>query len=118
MENQLQQAPKAKDKTASVILAVISGPAAWAYTYKKDQLKFWICMAWYVLCIIAVVVVLRELYAEFDLGAEKADLESVATKAKWLYLSIPINIGVWVWAIIDAVRKPAAWYQQYPNYSE
>ena len=117
-ENQLQQAPKAKNKTTSVIWAVISGPGTWAYTYKKDQLKFWICMAWYVLFTIAIAVVLGELYAELGMAAEGADFESVVTKIKWLSVSIPINMGVWVWAIIDAVRKPAAWYQQYPNYSE
>lgn len=119
MENKPQQTPKAKDKTAAVVLVALSGPVAWAYTYKRDKLKFWICMAWYVLVIIAIIVVLSELYAEFDMGVvEGVDLQSVDTKANWLYVSLPINVAIWVWAVIDTVRKPDAWYQQYPNYSK
>ena len=115
---QSKQAPKAKDRTAAILLAAVGGLVSWAYTYKKDKLKFWICLAWYGLVVIAALMILRELYATVDLEAGTTDLESIRTKAKWLYLSVPVNMGFWVWAVIDAVRRPDAWYKQYPNYSE
>ena len=113
-----QQAPKAKDRTAAIIIAVFAGPVTWAYTYKKDKLKFWICMALYVLLIVAVIIVLQELYAEVDVGRDGANLESAETKTNWLLLAMPIGWAVWIWSIVDAIRRPDAWYQQYPNNTE
>lgn len=39
---QVMQPVSPKSKTTAVVLAVLFGPFAWIYTYKKDAWKFWL----------------------------------------------------------------------------
>jgi hypothetical protein len=77
-----------KDKTAAILLAVFLGFWTWLYTYKRDAWKFWLC-----------------------LGLHMTVFNPIWT---WILLFLP-NIGLHVWAIVDAAVKPQQFYDYYPN---
>ena len=78
-----------KSKTVSLLLAVFFGFWSWLYTYKKDLIKFWICLG----LMIGSAVVLGRVY--------------------WVAV-ITYVIG-WTMALIDAIRRPKSFFQDYSN---
>lgn len=81
-----------KSKATAVVLAIFLGFTTWMYTYERDAWKFWTAFA-----ITVVDIVL-----------------SVLTFGIWLFVAIPVGIGVWIWGIIDVVIKPQPFYDVYP----
>jgi hypothetical protein len=81
-----------KSKTAAVLFAIFLGYFAWMYTYEKDAWKFWTALA------VTVVNVLL----------------SLITFGVWLFVAIPVAVGIWVWGIIDVAVKPQQFYDLYP----
>ncbi len=79
-----------KDQTVAFVLAVFFGFWSWLYTYKKDQLKFWIFLG------VAVTTV------PLSVGW-----------STWGVLLV--NLIGWFWALIDATRRPTIFYMNYPN---
>ena len=122
METDPQRPLQLKDKTASILLAVLSGPWTWVYTYKKDGVKFWIGLSIQLICVVAIIIFLRELYATVDVvleSSEDADLTSFENWSLFLRIATLLgSLGVWTWAIVDVLRKPEAWYKHYPHFPE
>lgn len=77
-----------KDKTIAVLLAVFLGFWTWLYTYPRDSSKFWIGL---VLNLVSV-----PLWFAFGFG-------------------LLVEIGVWIWAIVDVAAKSQHYYAQFPN---
>lgn len=75
-----------KDKTIAVLLAVFLGGWTWCYTYQADKKKFWWSLALSVLGTILTLVLVGFL----------------------------IVFGVWLWAVIDAAKRPDEFYRKYP----
>jgi hypothetical protein len=76
-----------KDKTTSVLLAVLLGHWAWLYTYDRDKDKFWIGTAiWIVSLVLSFVII-----GFFGF------------------------IGLYVWVIVDIVGRPDSYFRNYPN---
>ncbi len=82
-----------KNKTTSIMLAVFFSIFTWLYTYQRDAWKFWAGLLPWILVIV------------FNI------------------FSLPWNIavtgvvgsGIWLWSIVDALRKTGPWYQTYPG---
>ena len=81
-----------KIKAVSVVLALFFGFWSWLYTYRKDQLKFWIFLG----LLITTIYFAANNYGE----------------ATWI---LAINSIGWFWALIDAVRRPTIFFMDYPN---
>lgn len=81
-----------KNKTVSVVIALFFGFWSWLYTYRKDQIKFWIFLG----LLITTIVFAANNYGE----------------ATWI---LAINVIGWFWALIDAVRRPIVFFLDYPN---
>ncbi len=123
MEADSQRPLQPKDKTASILLAALLGPWTWVYTYEKDKVKFWISLSIQLICVIAIVIFLRELYAAADAigigSSEDTDLTGFESWSPFLQIAVLLGgLGTWAWAIIDVVRKPETWYKRYPNFTE
>ena len=111
-----------KTKTNAVLLAIFFGFGTWFYTYKKDVKKFWLaCVFSLVLIIILffeIVSILKLLLGwlspENLLDYNNADLIQ-AIKDEWLPLLIIKlgGLGLWLWPIIDSIRRPNTWYKEY-----
>jgi len=80
-----------KNKVLSILLAIFFGNWTWLYTYREDGSKFWIGLA---VGIVGFVI-------------------SIATLGMGLFLYIPAELAIWIWAIADTVQKSDAWYANY-----
>jgi len=77
-----------KSKTTAVLLAIFLHFGTWAYTYRRDNWKFWTGLGIWIFMIMTLAV---------NIGAPG-----------WL-----IAIGVWVWSVVDTARKTDEWYRNY-----
>ena len=101
-------ARKPLNKTTAVILAFLFGTIAWLYTYEKDKKKF-IGTLIAMLSLIIVGVVLLMLFAFFY--------------ETWIPILLIIlagliasaSLGIWIWVIVDPIRRSGEWYHYYPN---
>ena len=82
-----------KSKTTAVLLAVFLGFQTWMYTYERDAWKFWTCFA--------------------ISGANV--LLSLVTLGAWLFVAVPVGLGIWIWAIVDAGARSQQFYDLYPS---
>ena len=104
-----------KSKTVSVVLAVFFGFWSWLYTYRRDQIKFWIFLG-----ILITMWISYSGYACSSIGEtltnsnfNLASYESnIRTFANWIFAVGAIG---WFWALIDAVRRSTGFYVNYPN---
>lgn len=84
-----------KNKTAAFVLALIFGGWSWLYTYKIDQLKFWIFFSAWVLSLILCS------YTGFEVSFINSILAAV-------------NFIGWFWSLFDAIKRPLNFYISYP----
>ena len=104
-----------KSKTTAVVLALFFGFWSWLYTFRKDQLKFWIFLG------ILIVTCFR--YASY-VGSSIAStltnpyfdmnsyVSNINTFSGWILVSNGIG---WFWALIDSIRRPLNFYLNYPE---
>ena len=126
-----QQQPQAygqigKSKTTAVVLAVFLGFWSWLYTFQVNKVKFFIGLGagvvssiiqistaivnadsneWYQACINDVI------YGTMTLD-QCVQYQPDYTAS---FIASFISFGVWLWPLIDNARKPASFYQAYPN---
>ena len=117
-----------KNKTLAILISLLLGPFAWVYTYEKDKRKFWFGLA--VSTVVFVIFFLVILY-QFEIFNRAIDsalesgssnfettFEETQNSMRMILMVIPLGLlqsAVWIWAIIDAVRRPTSWYDRYPN---
>jgi hypothetical protein len=77
-----------KYKGNSVLLAVFLSFWTWAYTYRQENWKFWTGMAIWIFMIMT--------------------LEANIGPYGWL-----MALAVWIWSIVDTLRKPEEWFRKY-----
>ncbi len=82
-----------KNKTTSVLLAIFLGFTTWMYTYERDAWKFWTAFA---------IVIVNSFLSAVTLGI-------------WLFVAIPVGIGIWLWGVIDTAAKSQPFYDLYPG---
>jgi hypothetical protein len=104
-----------KSKAVSVTLAVFFGFWSWLYTYKIDQLKFWIflgilitMMVFYVSYACSSIGATLENPYNFDMAAYEQNIGNFAT---WIWA---VNVIGWLWALIDSIRRPLNFFISYP----
>lgn len=118
--------PTGKSKTTAVVLAVFLGFWSWLYTFQVNKVKFFIGLGvgvvssiiqistaivnadsneWYQACINDVI------YGSTSLE-ECLQYQPDQTGT---FVALFISFGVWLWPLIDNARKPASFYQGYPN---
>jgi len=111
----IEPASPPKSKTVSVVLAVFFGFWSWLYTYRRDQIKFWIFLG-----ILITMWVSYTGYACSSIGETLSNpyfnmdsyTSNINTFSNWMFAVGAIG---WFWALIDAVRRPAYFYLNYPN---
>ena len=110
-----------KNKVLAVVLAIITGPSIWLYTYNQDKRKFWVGFG-IIQFVVAVAVVLAFIVIiRFNnLESPPADIRQFIDAAEpgmiyGILGLVAIALGVAAWTFIDRIAKPAAWYEQYPK---
>jgi len=104
-----------KSKTVSVVLAIFFGFWSWLYTYRKDQLKFWIFLGILITMWIAYwsygCSSIADTFSNpnFDMQSYESNIQTFAT---WIWGIAGIG---WFWALIDAIRRPTSFFLNYPN---
>ena len=101
-----------KSKTTAVVLALFFGFWSWLYTFRKDQLKFWIFLGILMIALFkyvssigfSITSILADPYSDMN--------SSINTIPGWLLASNGIG---WFWALIDSVRRPLNFYLDYPE---
>ena len=104
---------KPKSKTMAILLALLLGLFTWLYTYKQDARKFWLGLG---LTILSLIVFLAAL--GFVLGDAAAPGTLTHLNANWLLpmmVSFMVVSVLWIWSLLDVLRKNNDWYAQYPN---
>jgi hypothetical protein len=86
LQQPLQFAYPTKTKTPAVLLAVFLGGWAWLYTYRADASKFWISLG-----------------VGFFLWLVNFAAPGIGI----------LNLGFWIWAIVDVANKSDSWYATY-----
>jgi len=96
LNNNQNKENKKKSKKIAVVLAIIFSIFSWIYTYKKNYKKFWISLS-LTIFFIALGLILFIYYN--------------------VELNFPyfINLGLWIWAIVDNSVKNDDFYLNYPN---
>jgi hypothetical protein len=111
----IEPAASPKSKTVSVVIAVFFGFWSWLYTYRRDQIKFWIFLGILITMWISYIGYACSSVAETltDYNFNMASYESnIHTFSNWIFAVVAIG---WFWALIDAVRRPTGFYLNYPN---
>lgn len=95
-------------KRTAVLLALFFSFFAWRYTYRTDRLKFW---AGFTLVVAPASIAAMSYLPGFVSTTTNA--EEVSS----LYTFSLITLISWcfflVWALIDAIRRPKAFYSNY-----
>lgn len=119
-------APAGKSKTPAVVLAVFFGFWSWLYTFKVNKNKFFIGLG---ASVISMIIQISSLVAnssqqtyyqacinDFVYGTTALeDCIQYMPDYTMTYVAGAISFGFWLWAVIDNARKPASFYQAYPN---
>ena len=119
-------APTVKSKTPAVVLAVFFGFWSWLYTFKVNKNKFFIGLGAGVLSSIIQISSLaananKQTYYQACLNDFIYGSVSITECVQYMpdysmiYVAGAISFGFWLWAVIDNARKPASFYQSYPN---
>ena len=117
-------APAGKSKTPAVVLAVFLGFWSWLYTFKVNKTKFFIALGLNTLVsIVAIgfmVVLFQEMMPTYNSCLYQATYASecaayAPTSSFSTFLISVASFPLWLWAVIDNARKPASFYQAYPN---
>jgi len=120
-------ASSTKSKTTAVVLAVFLSFWTWLYTFKINKTKFFIGLgAGFVAWIMQVTSLLLNAddidyyagcidYYGADLVQALAECASYQPDYTLAFLAGFTTFGIWLWALIDNARKPAGFYQDYPN---
>lgn len=118
--------PAGKSKTPAVLLAVFLGYWSWLYTFKVNKNKFFIALGAGVLSFIIQIATL------VSNASQQTLYQACINDAVWgstslteciqympdytmTYVAGAISFGFWLWAVIDNARKPASFFQAYPN---
>lgn len=118
--------PAGKSKTTAVVLAVFFGFWSWLYTFKVNKNKFFAGIGAGVISTVFLIAYLvanssRQVYYQACLNDFIYGSVSITECVQYmpdytlLYVGVAISWGVWLWALIDNARKPAGFYQAYPN---
>jgi hypothetical protein len=87
----VKQPIELKTRKIAIILAVCVGIFAFIYTYKRDAVKFWLCLGFAFLGGIIVA-------SMFGPG--------------WSFL---VGLGFWIYAMKSVSDRPDSFYENYPN---
>lgn len=118
----LRPTDEPKHKGRAVLLALFFGFAAWSYTYKADAKKFWIAVCLNLLAMAALLLVFKSLLGGFSewldsFSSPEGGLDGPGTIIAdnwWQVLTVGLALlGLWLWPIIDIMRRPASWYEAY-----
>ena len=114
---------KPKSKSVAIMLAILFGLAAWAYTYKKDKKKFWIALGLSAILIIifsvAIIAMLSDIFellsaSDFLTANNSVDLgERITGNLPPLIAPLIGLLLLWLWTIFDVAKKPSSWYESY-----
>jgi len=94
--------PTGKSKTTAVVLAVFLGFWSWLYTFQVNKTKFFIGLG---VGLVSTIIQISSTIVNAD-------------SSEWYtasFIASFITFGVWLWPLIDNARKPASFYQAYPN---
>ena len=116
-----------KSKTTAVVLSVFLSFWSWLYTFKINKTKFFIGLgagfvAW-IMQITSLLINADDIdyyagcidYNGADLVQALAVCASIQPDYTLAFLAGFITFGIWLWALIDNAKKPASFYQDYPN---
>lgn len=106
------QAPgllRGRKKWIAIVLALIISGWAWLYTYRINRRKFWAFAALWLIDLIVPAVV----YA--NTAFSLASWQDFLPAALVYIASALFSFGLWLWAVIDAIRTPTAVFQNYPQ---
>lgn len=116
---------KVKTKTKAVVSAIFFGFATWVYTYKADAKKFWIALLLSLglgILTIAVAIDLLDAFIKWtetliSSGSGENDLTQII-KGRWpVLLLVALSWkGLWLWPLIDVIKKPDDWYEHYAGH--
>ena len=87
---------KMKSKKIAIFLAIILSIFSWIYTYRKNYKKFWISLS-LTIFFMALGLILF-IYYNIELN-----------------FPYVINLGFWIWAIVDNSVRNDNFYLNYPN---
>jgi len=118
--------PTGKSKTTAVVLAVFLGFWSWLYTFQVNKNKFFIALGAGVISSIVQITSLtaqasKQTYYQACLNdfiyGSVSIMECVQYRPDYsmIYVAGAVSFGFWLWAVIDNARKPAGFYQAYPN---
>lgn len=89
----------ARQKTIAVLIAILGGPWTWAYTYKRDSMKFWLGLS---------VPIALSTVSGFLIAVSP----STGTLVIFL-VTLSMIFIVWAVSIVLALVRPANWYRNY-----
>jgi hypothetical protein len=117
-----------KTKNAAVLLAVFLGFWTYLYTFDKDKSKFWIFLAANSIASIITFTALISAAIEgtnhtkcilgswdFTYGYDPSICDRYQPDYSGFFIGLVIQLGVYVFIIVDRARKTQEFYSNYPN---
>ena len=120
-----------KTKNAAVLLAVFLGFWTYLYTFAKDKVKFWIFLAtsfigsgiYFSALTTAAAAATNQAncilgswdytYGESNYDTSMCDIYQ--PNYTGVFIGLAIQLGIYVFIIVDRARKPQEFYSNYPN---
>jgi hypothetical protein len=120
-----------KTKNAAVLLAVFLGFWTYLYTFAKDKVKFWIFLAasfvgsgiYFTTLTTAATASANQVncilgswdytYGESNYDTSMCDIYQ--PNYTGVFIGLAIQLGIYVFIIVDRARKPQEFYSNYPN---
>ena len=114
-----------KTKNTAIVLAVFVGYWTYLYTFAKDKSKFWIFLA---ANSIASIITFTTLTMASEASAKQANClwnawyyDTTTSMCEYqpnysgVFIGVVIQLGIYVFIIVDRARKPQEFYSNYPN---
>ncbi len=98
-----QQSTSQKNKIVSILLAVFLTFGTWLYTYKRDGWKFWLG-----LLLSGLPGLIAAIFLVFYISNLSWLPDDVVIASAYI-----LPMSVWLWAIVDTLRKKGEWYDRH-----
>ena len=105
-----------RKKEVAVILAVFFSAWSWLYTYRQNVTKFWVGLSFVMLNSFLLLSTFGQVMFGPGLFPIASPLVSLGFNLPYiLWFHLLPNMAIWIFSIVDNVRKPVEFFSKYPN---
>ncbi len=108
-ENHKRKITTFKKKSVAITLSIFFSFFPWLYIYGINKKKFWIAL---LIVVIGLIIFYSAIIHSFFTGGVELFIGYGVIIRLILILS---NAGIYIWSLVDSIRRSRSFYLSYPN---